>query len=196
MVRNQLPARAVQNLDVFGVSKGQRKKKKLKKKQKRKKKRTTSSPLRRRTRRNSVFRCFFGARSRRRRRPPPLPPRISIVKIGIASRNVLRPPPDESLKIYPKFHVRPIFARAGRPRTGNISGVTRDASGFKTRDSRPVCSPPEGHVDYVSIVGNSPFSLLSFIFFTSSSSLSLFRGKKKRKTKRINENCLGEGASR
>lgn len=24
-------------------------------------------------------------------------------------------PPDESLKIYPKFHVRPIFARASRP---------------------------------------------------------------------------------
>lgn len=33
-------------------------------------------------------------------------------------------PPDESLKIYPKFHVRPIFARTDWPRTGYISGDT------------------------------------------------------------------------
>lgn len=49
-------------------------------------------------------------------------------------------PPDESLKIYPKFHVRPIFARTDWPRTGYISG---DAGCIALKPCDPsALSPP------------------------------------------------------
>lgn len=72
-------------------------------------------------------------------------------------------PPDESLKIYPKFHVRPIFARTDWPRTGYISG---DAGCIVLKPCDPSALPPPpplGHVDFVSIVGKS----LSFSLFLS-----------------------------
>lgn len=48
-------------------------------------------------------------------------------------------PPDESLKIYPKFHVRPIFARTDWPRTGYISG---DAGCIVLKPCDPSALPP------------------------------------------------------
>ena len=71
---------------------------------------------------------------------------------------------------------------------------TRDASGFKLATPRLVCTPPEGHVDYVSIVGNSPLFLFSFSFSsTSSSSSSSFHAKKKKEKRRKMRIPSGKG---
>lgn len=71
----------------------------------------------RRTRR-PVFSCFVGMH----RRLLPARPENKHRKDRNCFLERSPAPPDGSLKIYPKFHVRPIFARADRPRTGYISG--------------------------------------------------------------------------
>lgn len=74
-------------------------------------------------------------------------------------------PPDESLKIYPKFHVRPIFARTERLRTGYRSAEA-GCTGFELATETSLRSV--GHVDFYCWKEAHPLTLpliLSFPLF-------------------------------